>query len=214
MEPLVANAIHDIKNSLHALNSRLGEAERNCPSPALHEARALSHHINGQLVQLLTLYREGEGSLRLSIDDRELFYFIEELRLEPTGSRDGVVRVDFDVQGADEIGMWAFDAYQVKLVLTDALRNAVRHAREQVTFSLRRGAAAGIEFIVCDDGPGYPDHILHNDETVMGAHGSGLGLRFARLIAARHRTPDGRCGEILIDNDGISGGGRLRLRLP
>ena len=214
MEPLVATSIHDIKNSLHALSSWLGEAERQTPSPALSEARSLANHINGQLVQLLALYRENEGSLRLSVDDRDLLSFLEELRLEPTGRHDGSIKVTYDLSSADALCTWAFYAYQVKLILADALRNAVRHARGDVRLSLSTPAEGGIEFQITDDGPGFSEALLSGEQSAMSTSGSGLGLRFARLIAARHRTPDGRSGELLLDNQGINGGARLRLRLP
>ena len=214
MEALVATSIHDIKNSLHALNSWLGEADRVTPSPALSEARALANHINGQLVQLLALYRENEDSLRLNIDDRDLPNFLEELALEPTGRHDGSITVTYDMAGANAIGTWAFDAYQIKLILADTLRNAVRHARSAVTLSLSSPATGGVEFQVTDDGPGFSAALLSGEQAAMSDSGSGLGLRFARLIAGRHRTPDGRVGEILLDNQGINGGARLTLRLP
>lgn len=214
MDLLTANAIHDLKNSLHALNCWLGDAERSNPSPALHEARALAQHASLQLVQLLTLYRSSEDCLRLAIDDQYLPAFVEELRQEPVTRQQAELRIDYDVSHAETIGTWAFDAYQVKLVLTDALRNAARHARRQVSFALTRVPDGGIEFMICDDGPGYPTHILAGDEAVMGDNGSGLGLRFARLIASAHRTPDGRSGAVLLDNQAPDGGARLRLRLP
>lgn len=214
MQALIANAIHDLKNSLHVLNSWLGDAERQAPSEPLAQARALATHVNAQLVELLAIYRESEGNLRLNIDDRDLRQFIEELQIEPLLPPGSSVTVSYDVTAMDELGAWAFDAYQIKLVLLDALRNAVRHARSSVSFSLRAAENGGLEFIVADDGAGFPAEILDGEESVMGQQGSGLGLRFARLIAERHTTPQGRSGTLTLDNAGIAGGARLRLRLP
>jgi signal transduction histidine kinase len=214
MDALLANAIHDLKNNLHALNSQLGDAARQAPSPALAEARAISAHINNQLVQLLTLFRSAEGSLRLVVDDHDLANFIDELRLEPVGGESAGIAIEYHCEAAEDLGSWAFDAYQTKLVLADAVRNAVRHARSQIDFSLESVPGGGIAFVVRDDGPGFPAHILQGDEATMSARGSGLGLRFARLVASEHRTPDGRVGSLQLDNTSAEGGGRVRLYLP
>jgi hypothetical protein len=49
----------------------------------------------------------------------------------------------------------------------------------------------------------------------MDSGSSGLGLRFARLIAQRHATPDGRHGRIELGNDSDANGGAVfRLFLP
>ncbi len=214
MQALIANAIHDLKNNLHVLNSWLGEAERQAPSDPLAQARALATHVNAQLVELLAVYRESEGSLRLNIDDRDLRQFIEELQIEPLLPPGREVSVRYEVAAMDELSAWAFDAYQIKLVLLDALRNAVRHARSSVVFSLRPTTNGGLEFAVSDDGAGFPEEVLAGNGAAMGQEGSGLGLRFARLIAERHITPQGGSGKVILDNEGIGGGARLRLQLP
>lgn len=210
MDSLVAAAIHDAKNGLTALNTWLAEAQREYPSPALDEARIVANRVVAQLVELLALYRESEGSLRLAIDDRDLTDFCadvcEEFALPPGSTLE--LKTDFTAAGA--IGVWAFDAYQVKLVLLDALRNAARHANAMIRFSIGK-AAGGICFVVADDGPGFPAEVLQGAETVMDSGSSGLGLRFAHLIAQHHATPAGRRGHVDLLNEG---GASFRLCLP
>lgn len=212
MNALIAAAIHDAKNALHAVCAQLTRAAASAPSAELAEAQALAARVDAQLVELLAIYRASEGHLQLSIADRDLLDFIEELRIEPLNS--GTVAVSYELAEAEQIGVWAFDAYLVKLVLLDALRNAVRHAHGQVVFDLTRCAEGGIEFRVRDDGPGFPSEVLAGANTAMGADSSGLGLLFARLIASRHATPDGRHGALELCNAGGAGGACLRLRLP
>ena len=210
MDSLVAVAIHDAKNSLHALNVWLAQAERDCPSsPALMQAQAVAARVCGRLTELLALYRAGEGTLRLAVEDRYLDNFLDDVMAE-LGPPHGIV-VATDFAAAGEIGGWAFDAFQVKFVLLDALRNALRHAAGQVRFSLAREQNGGIRFSVVDDGPGYPAEVLAGTAATMTDTSSGLGLAFARLIAGRHLTPDGRCGRIELANDG---GARFSLVLP
>lgn len=213
MDTLVATAIHDAKNSLNLLNSWLDEAERLCPSPPLAQARSAAAHVAAQLTELLALYRETQGVLRLVIDDQNLADFIDDLRQEiaPEVAARAPVRLEWQTEVADRLGVWAFDGWQVKLLLTDALRNALRHATSHVVFRLDVEPSGGLRFTVQDDGPGFPAALLAGTEAEPNAEGSGLGLRFARLIARRHATPDGRHGHLELTNDG---GARLSLFLP
>jgi signal transduction histidine kinase len=213
MDAIVAAAIHDAKNGLNALNTWLAAAEREHPSSALTEARAVATRVGAQLVELLALYRANEGSLRLAIDDHDMGDFCADVLAELTLPAGSSLRVEQDLAIAGELGAWAFDAYQVKLVLLDALRNAARHARTVIFLSLRRevGGTGGLCFEVRDDGEGFAPEILAGAATTMDAGSSGLGLRFARLIAERHATPDGRCGRVDLKNDG---GAVFRLILP
>lgn len=212
MNALIAAAIHDAKNALHAVCAQLTRAAAAAPSAELAEAQALAARVDAQLVELLAIYRASEGHLQLAIADHDLSDFIEELRIEPLGG-DKVVP-SFEMDEARRIGVWAFDAYLVKLVLLDALRNALRHACGRVVCDVRPGEKGGIEFRVRDDGPGYPSEVLAGADTAMEADSSGLGLLFARLIASRHATPDGRHGALELSNAGLDGGACLRLCLP
>ncbi|MBI3522930.1 MAG: HAMP domain-containing histidine kinase [Betaproteobacteria bacterium] len=232
MDVLVAAAIHDAKNALNTLGVWLDEAQRECasptPSPALARAKAIASTLSGQLVELLALYRAGDGSLRLAVEDQHLEDFLADLMAELDESRailtqtgdtpENAIVIDTDFAVANEVNAWAFDAYLVKFVLLDALRNALRHARRQVRFSLAAAPGGGIRFSIADDGDGYPEAILRNENrpaTEMSAASSGLGLSFARLIAARHATPAGLHGRLELGNDGLGkNGARFSLFLP
>jgi signal transduction histidine kinase len=210
MDAIVAAAIHDAKNSLNALGTWLVAAEREHASPAIAEARAIASRIGDELVELLALYRESEGSLRLAVEDHDLADFLADLAAEFRPPADAQFQLDLDAALAAETGAWAFDCYQVRLVLLDALRNAARHARARIRLGMVP-AGKGISFEVRDDGPGYPGgDPLQNDAAMMPGS-SGLGLRFAQLIARRHKTPDGRQGHIEMCNDN---GAVFRLFLP
>lgn len=211
MNPLITGCIHDAKNGLNLLNTWLEEARRAAPSPALEEARAVAARISAQLVELLAIYRAGENSLRLAIEDHDLIDFCADVTEEiilPPGSNH---RIEPDLGAAAVIGAWAFDAYQVKLVLQEALRNAVRHGNNRVNFTVAAQAGGGLRFTVSDDGPGFPQQVLNGEAPAMNNGSSGIGLTFARLIAERHATPNGRRGRIELANDG---GAVFALVLP
>ncbi len=234
MDMLVAAAIHDAKNALNALGVWLDEAQRECASqsssPALARAKAIASTLSGQLVELLALYRANDGSLRLAVEDQHLEDFLADVMAELAESRAIVkqtqdssqvtaeIAIDTDFAVASEVGAWAFDAYLVKFVLLDALRNALRHARQRVRFSFALESGGGIRFSIADDGDGYPKTILHSGNlasTEMTAGSSGLGLSFAHLIAARHATPAGLHGRLELSNDGLDQhGARFSLILP
>jgi signal transduction histidine kinase len=245
MDVLVAAAIHDAKNSLNALGVWLEEARRDyarhhtdARSPALERALAIAGHLSGDLVKLLALYRADTGSLRLTIEDHDLADFLEEAADEFRRICPDERGIEFEVQldAARAVGEWAFDAYQVRFVLLDALRNAERHARTRIRMSAARGVAQEVVICIEDDGVGYSADWLSaqgatgavtdvtgrsSPETAMGSTGSGLGLGFARLIAQRHATPDGRTGRLELANEGLDAGGsrggrggRFTLVLP
>lgn len=250
MDSLVAAAIHDAKNSLNALGVWLAKARhefaaqaQGVDSPALRQAENLASLLGGQLVELLVLYRAGEGSLRMAIEDHVLADFVADVMTEfaVAGSDTGEIRIETDFSATEGIGMWAFDAYLVKFVLLDALRNALRHARRVVRFSVGPLTEEGVRFTVEDDGTGYPDEILRaaevetgmaeigrsatTNESVSKHGGTGLGLSFARLIASRHAVPAGqgrragRQGRLELANGDLGSGvgvrgARFTLILP
>lgn len=210
MDSLVAAAIHDAKNTLNALNTWLAEAGREHPSAALDRARSAAQRVSAQLVELLVLYRAGEGNLRLAIDDHHPGDMVRELLAE-VAPLPGQPIIVTDLAAMDALDPWAFDAYQVKLVLADALRNALRYGRNHVSLTVGQPSGGGLRFEVRDDSDGYPPEILAGEDHGLTEGGTGLGLRFARLIAERHATPAGRHGYIELENDG---GAVFRMILP
>lgn len=213
MNDFVAIAIHDAKNALTALNTWLQAAQRQAPSPALDQARLIAAQLSAQMVELLTLYRADNGLLRINVDDRDLGDFLEELRTELTPSQTPDIAVIWPTKHVADIGTWAFDAVLVKFVLLDALRNAARHGATRIELNIRNMPGAGLEFSILDDGPGYGAEVLagHLPEPDSATGATGLGLRFARLVAEHHRTPDGRQGQLRLSN---AAGARFSLLLP
>ena len=69
-----------------------------------------------------------------------------------------------------------------------------------------------------DDGPGFPENILHafeQQESIRGEGGTvhGLGLHFSRAIAEQH-VYKGKTGTMSLSNGGVLGGGIVSLVLP
>jgi len=208
MDDLLAATLHDAKNGLNALAVWLDQAKKSAPSLALAQAQQQVDRLNTQLVELLALYRNEKALLRLNIADHDLADFWDDLKSEWVSPPDTAITLRWPTD--NPVPVWAFDAYQVKLVLFDALRNALRHALTEIHIDAVAESGGGIRFTVADDGPGFPDH---HESKGMDAQGSGLGLAFARLIAEHHRTPNGKSGWIEMKN-APTGGALFSLILP
>lgn len=210
IDTLVAAVIHDAKNALLALDTQLAELQHRPASVDFSLARATATRIAAQLAELLTLYRAQGGQLRLAIDDHDLCDFIDDLVTE-LGPLPAGIELTVERTAAATLGVWAFDAYLIKLALLDVLRNASRHARSRISLGLQATPTGGICFTVADDGPGFPQDILAGVDVAAGGNGTALGLTFARLIAARHATPAGHHGHVELAN---MPGATLRVFLP
>ncbi|MEX2519241.1 MAG: HAMP domain-containing sensor histidine kinase [Paracoccaceae bacterium] len=120
------------------------------------------------------------------------------------------------VNSAPEALVARVDPDHLFRILSNLARNA-RQAIEatngagRVEISVRRGAAASIEFTVADDGPGLPPKALENlfQPFRGGARqgGSGLGLAIAAELATLNR------GKVELEESTVAGA-RFRVTLP
>ncbi len=124
---------------------------------------------------------------------------------------EGRVGVTVDAQGVEVAGSRA----QVGRVLTNLLDNARRHARSEVTVTVRREGDRAV-VAVADDGDGVAEadrerifeRFVRLDEALSRDDGgAGLGLAIARDVAVRH-------GGTLTVSRGPAGGALFELRLP
>lgn len=219
---ILASAVHDMKNSLSMLLNSLEEVAEFChPSDAegaskISQLQYEGKRLNGQLVQLLTLYKIGNSQYLLNPDEQDLAEFLAEATLHH--------REMFALRGVEltvdvpEGLVWFFDRNLVYGVLNNVLNNAYKYTRStvSVTAQVERGMLA---LRVSDNGEGYPPSMLQkqaedNRTGISFASGStGLGLYFSEQVAALHEHK-GKAGHIALDNVGVDGGGRFSLFLP
>ena len=199
-DDLAALTIHDVKNRLALLASR---AEARGDGETLHGALDAA----ATLTRLLVFYKAEKGSLNLDLEARVPADLLAELAIEI--GQQTALAVHAESSAAPTL--WFYDENLVRMVLLNALYNALRYARQQVTLaaSVRDGY---LEFSVADDGPGYPAAMLAQplDMQAMSREGTGLGLHLASRVAALHSNA-GRSGGIELSN---AGGAVFRLRLP
>lgn len=197
---LAALTIHDVKNRLTLLAHR---AESRGDAETLRGVMESA----GALTRLLAFYKAEKGALSSQVDARVPADMVEELALEMT--RQTTLTVDADLESAPALGF--YDENLIRMVLLDALYNAIRHARSRVLIGA--GEADGwLVFFVRDDGPGYPDALLADSAAMqpLSREGTGIGLTLAARVAALHVNGD-KAGNVVLANEG---GAVFRLRLP
>tara|TARA_R110001583_G_scaffold112917_3_gene263086 strand:+ start:20320 stop:21006 length:687 start_codon:yes stop_codon:yes gene_type:complete len=217
---ILATSVHDMKNSLFMLLQSievLGSADN--LTDQQHKSFADLHYqtsrVNSTLMQLLALYRSDKKELPIYIDEHcvvDVFTEVIDKNQTYLNCHDIEINVDVD----DDL-MGYFDIDLITYLIGDIFVNALRHA--QKTIHLRAFSKDGLLNIqVEDDGEGYPEHMLaasQNNQTDFNANKgrSGLGLLFAKRIAAEHKNKQIQ-GHILCENKLQSKGGVFTLRLP
>ena len=188
-DTLAALTLHDVKNRLATLAARAeSRGDTETLACALDTAAALT--------QLLALYRAETGSLAVDIDAHAPGDLAADLVREVTGT----TRCRVECRCAEAPALWFYDQALIRMVLSNALHNALRFARDRVTIAVAE-RDPWLEFEVCDDGPGYPAAVLADvAATPFSRSGTGLGLQLTGRVAALHEHA-GRRGELRLAND-------------
>lgn len=197
---LAALTIHDVKNRLAIL---AGRAEASGDGEILHDALEAA----ATLTRLLVYYKAEKGSLGADIDAHAPADLLRELAAEIARQTPLTVKIDLDAAPT----LWFYDAALIRMVLLNAIYNALRHARTTITLAAAQHDNR-LVFSVRDDGPGYPPTLL-DQPSRMGAlsgEGTGLGLYLANQVAALHHN-QGQRGHIELKN---AGGAVFCLHLP
>jgi signal transduction histidine kinase len=197
---LAAFTIHDAKNRLALVATR---AEASGDAETLRGILESS----ASLTRLLTYYKSEKNSLGAEVDARVPTDLINELLLDI--SKQTALTINADLSAAPTL--WFYDENLVRMVLLNALYNALRFAQKNIVISAvdRNG---WLEFMVADDGAGFPPEQLAQQENMqpVSRDGTGLGLYLARQVAALHSNA-GKTGRIELNN---KGGAVFTLLLP
>ena len=217
---VLASSVHDMKNSLGMLLHTLSAMMENSPPRDAEQARFFSTleyeaaRINGELVQLLSLYRMDEKTMMVVVDEHHPVDVIEEQVARNDSllkSRNIEIQVDCDIDL-----IWYFDHELIGGVLNNLIVNCARYSRKQLLVSaVQENGFLCIS--VADDGHGYPDNMLlgplPQSAVSFSSGNTRLGLLFARKVLELHKTKMGQ-GYMTIANDGPLGGGVLKLYIP
>jgi K+-sensing histidine kinase KdpD len=217
---VLASSVHDMKNSLGMLLHTLSAMMENSPPQDAEQARFFSTleyeaaRINGELVQLLSLYRMDEKTLAILIDEHHVLDVVE----EQIARNDTLLKTrDIDIRTeCDGNLIWYFDNELIGGVLNNLIVNCARYCQKQLCVSATEENGF-LCIAVADDGEGYPDNMLlgplPQDAVSFSSGSTRLGLLFARKVLELHSSKRG-LGYMTISNNGPLGGGVLKLYLP
>lgn len=215
----LASCIHDIKNSagvvLQAADAIALNADQPLVDPQVTALQTEARRINHNLMHLLGLYKLERSDCRISRDVVDCNDLILELQAhnDPLLAARGI---SFATPNAEPVEGY-FDRELVIGILNSAINNAQRYASSTVCVAANINDGYTV-LRVDDDGPGYPDELIDASRHAFGktnyrAGNTGLGLFFARRIAAMHQHRN-RIGFVTLSNDGPNGGASFRLCLP
>lgn len=218
---ILASSVHDMKNSLGMLLNTLADVMAKYPPQ--DEVHAKSYavleyeaaRINGELIQLLSLYRLDHDKVRAYIEECLVIDVLsEQVARNHTLLQTRAIDLAFE---CDEALMGYFDSDLVGGVVNNILVNCARYSKNKLKLAAAQ-TAEGLCITIEDDGPGYPDHMLNAStfSEVKGTFAGGrphLGLMFANRVALMHKNK-GQHGFIRLNNNSSLGGGCFQLFLP
>lgn len=218
---VLASSVHDMKNSVGMLLASIEAILQHSPPEDATQAKNFStlHYeasrINGELIQLLTLYRMDSEFLPVRIDQHYVVDVLEE-QIARNFSLYETSGVHVDMV-CDENLHWYYDVDLVGGVLHNIIVNCIRYTRSRLVVS-----AEIIDDLLCisiaDDGRGYPKNMLSNpshlvEDAQFSKGATHLGLYFANVIAELH-VQNNRHGFIQLENGGPLNGGVFQLFIP
>lgn len=215
----VAAVSHEMRTPMNALTLAARLLERSQLDATQREQVDVlgrtAMHMTRVLDDLMDL--DGMEANRLLLEERpfELQSLVEELRrmLTPTAAERGLsLHVDVDV---DVPVVVAGDAARVRQVLLNLVANGLRYTKAgHVRVHVTTCEGGGIQFEVCDTGPGLLDEERDRvfEPFVQGRaratpRGAGLGLTIARHLVERMG------GSIGVESQ-VDAGSRFWFRLP
>ena len=208
-----AALMHELKNNLGQLTMTLdGMPVLGIPEHdrKLDDARLICQRSVERLQEALLIYKAADQTLHPFIDAYSPLDMLRELGDNATSLARNRLTVETLV-GDQVPDLWFFDWNLVELAMLNAIHNALAYARSgiRIEADMQDGFLA---FTVRDDSEGYPQQVLASagESVANGGKGSGLGLRFARLIAELHEN-QGRTGTLRLYNDA---GAVFSLLLP
>lgn len=217
---VLASSVHDMKNSLCLLIQSIENlssqfTEQQAESKEIAQILYEASRLNSNLLQMLSLYRARKDALPINIEEWYLDDLIDELIAKNTlYIKNKQLDIELDIE---QDLAWYFDNDLVANLLNDVFVNAMRYCKNKILITAHQ-SKQGLEISICDDGTGYPEHMLISSNTIpkdldLNTSRTGLGIYFAELIASSHQQGD-QSGSISLQNGGALNGSVFRLVLP
>lgn len=216
---LLASAVHDMKNSIGMLLTTVEKLDQSdfskdtnskCQLALLH---AEATRINGDLVNLLGVYRLDQDQLNLSYQECFVYDLLQDQMIKNQIIFDAN-NIEVTIECDDSIS-WYFDEQLISDVICNVLTNAAKYANLSIVMRAEK-IEGFLKISVADDGDGYPEKMLLNPDAAQGGldfstGSTKLGLFFASRIAEQHNN-NNKHGYIKLEN--VEGGGVFSIWLP
>jgi signal transduction histidine kinase len=208
-----AALMHELKNNLGLLTMTLdGMPLLGVPEhdSKLDEARLICQRSVERLQQALLIYKADRQALHPVIDAYSPLDLLRELGDNAASLARNRLNIEILV-GEKVPDLWFFDRSLVEMAMLNAIHNALAYARANIRIEADMRDSC-LALTVRDDSNGYPEQILASggEDAANCGLGTGLGLRFSRLIATLHEN-QGRAGTLHLYNDN---GAVFSLLLP
>jgi signal transduction histidine kinase len=218
---VLASSVHDMKNSIGMLVATLERVIAEQPPENEEQAQHFNtlqyeaSRINGELVQLLTLYRMQNNYLPFRLDQHYVLDVIED-QIARNHTLIENRNIALQVDCPENLSAY-FDGDLIGSVVQNVIVNSCRYTRSRLLIK-----AAMEDRMLCitlaDDGAGYPETMLVApsrlvEEAEVNAGTTHLGLYFAEQIARLHQQSQ-RQGYIQLSNGLPLGGGVFKIYLP
>lgn len=212
-QDLYAALLHEMKNNLVLMAitmERVPHTHDAAHDQPLDEARLLCQRVSERLMQALMIYKSDQVGMMLNaVDAYSPEDFVAEMAVQAR-----YLQTPHQVETWIDPSvppLWFFDRNMLEMALLNAIHNSISYARSRI-----RIAARVEDGMLClaieDDADGYPPHILEAvaEDRPLHSSGTGLGLRFASLIAKAHEN-NGRRGQLRLRNES---GSVFEIRVP
>lgn len=214
LQRFTGDAAHELRSPVASIRAQAEVAVLH-PDPelsteVLNEVVAESERLSTLIDHLLVLSRSDSGEWPAAGRVDLTWAARDAVRRQP----EDTVRVRLQAP-SESCTVWAAPS-EVELVLDNLLRNAARHAREQITVLVLPVTGGGARLAVDDDGPGVPvehrDRVFDrfyrvHDDRARDTGGFGLGLAMVAEVVRRRR------GRVSVA-ESPEGGARFEVRWP
>lgn len=212
---LIANASHELKTPLTALQAQLENLVDGVETPDTKKMQILlgqTEHLSALVKDLLDLSKLESGVTPLQLAQVNLNSLIENVKLLALGTSENVT-IELDTKQIDIEG----DYHRLLQVFTNLFTNSIKYAGQDVKIVCSfEELKDSIVINVDDNGPGITsdkkdlvfERFFRVDESRnLKEGGSGIGLAITKQIITLHH------GTITI-SDSQMGGLRIRIELP
>ncbi len=220
---LLANSIHEVKNSLNMLLNSVDQVMVHCNGSTCPTYNLFSQiqyegkRVNDDMVGLLAIYRINNDQYSANIDE----YSVHDFLKENLSQHEMMIRhrkIDYQLDCDDDLH-WFFDRDLITGVISNVINNLYKYSKDQLFISaFEEDGFLVIE--IKDNGPGYPEHMIISNKVNVNQNNisfenanTGLGLYFSKLAAEIHKNK-GRHGYITTTNEGVNGGSCFSIYLP